>query len=82
MANMVQNMESVEENCSNPVHFVKLPSLLQIAFQTTFGPTIMPQPELLHPEAADVLEPLILLAHSLGILVNLLLGKKRHFWFQ
>ena len=35
----------------------------------------MPQPELLHPEVAEVLEPLILLAHSLGILVNLLLGK-------
>lgn len=34
----------------------------------------MPQPELLHPEAADILEPLILLAHSLGIFVNLLLG--------
>jgi hypothetical protein len=41
-----------------------------------FGPTIMPQPELLHPEAGDVLEILIVVAHVLGLVVNLLLGRK------
>jgi hypothetical protein len=35
----------------------------------------MPQPELLHPEAADVLEILIIIAHILGLVVNLLLGE-------
>ena len=38
----------------------------------------MPEPELLHPEAGDALEILIIVAHVLGLFVNLLLGEK---WF-
>ena len=50
--------------------------IMTMFFQLTYGPTIMPQAELLHPEAADVLEILIIIAHILGLVVNLLLGEK------
>eukprot|EP00093_Oithona_nana_P010428 10428.XXX_513717_511384_1 [CDS] Oithona nana genome sequencing. len=45
-----------------------------LVIQVTHGASLAPEPEILHPPfAADIVKQLLLLAHLLGILVNLLL---------
>ncbi len=47
-----------------------------LVFQMTHGASLAPDPEILHPPfAADIVRQLLLAAHILGILVNLLLRK-------
>ena len=48
---------------------------LHLLLQVTHGASLAPEPEILHPPfAADIVKQLLLLAHLLGILVNLLLS--------
>ena len=48
-------------------------------FQMTHGASLAPDPHLLHPPfAADIVRRLLLAAHLLGILVNLLLCKNQN----